>query len=127
MASVSSAGSITPRGPTAGCPGHHAVLGALQIGGASSTITEWAVPATFGNTPEVVLRGLAGGILSESGYERQIQEYGERQRQRNCKRRREGETVMETDRLGMRQWRGRDQETQRERSDQWEADMCRRD
>lgn len=34
---------------------------------------------------------------------------------------------METDKLGMRQWRGRDQETQRERSDQWEADMCRRD
>lgn len=50
-------------------------------------ITEWAVPAAFGNTPEVVLRGSAGkGILSESGYERQIQEYGERQRQRNCKR-----------------------------------------
>ena len=47
----------------------------------------WAVPAAFGNTPEVALRGSAGkDILSESGYERQIQEYGERKRQRNCQR-----------------------------------------
>ena len=30
MASVSSAGSITPRRPTAGCPGHHAVLSACK-------------------------------------------------------------------------------------------------
>lgn len=85
MASASFAGSVTPRRPTAGCPGHHAVLSACKLEVLRPQLQNGQSEQLWETPPKVALRGSAGkDILSESGYERQIQEYGERKRQRNC-------------------------------------------